>query len=400
MVQLLISRFKESKCSYIPGLYFVYTVWNILLLNNSVWDSGQISLLRHNLSIGGWLLRVSQDCYPMAHQTRRWSELIAFLLRDGEGGPCLTEDTENMSQSVELRRDTQGEKRICIFFFHLFLTVSYSGTQLFSMFSLLTWPFLLFEPFLTVNFCNFTLEDPPYYLPSNRSSSICHLFLLSIPSSVPSATKPILKSSSEGRTLGTFALYLGKFTRSIVVRNGSSHDSLARAHDSPEKGAELTRSICLPPNSHVGVGVKIRQLIKEKLVCVNSSYFQPWTQRHHAVIWQRSWWVYVAHKIDKCHKSLLFGVPPTQGLCLNICQTMTVFQLRHHLKNKFKRMSSIRLQNTWSLNSHVGISQECFRNGNFFSDPIFFLPTQPYWWGPKCTWTKVPSQGNQKYAKV
>lgn len=106
LVQLLISRFKESKsfkCSYIPGLYFVYTEWNILLLNNSVWDFGQISHLRHNLSIGGWLLRVSQDCYLMTHQTRRWSELIAFPLRiwrDGEGCPYLIEGTENMFQSV------------------------------------------------------------------------------------------------------------------------------------------------------------------------------------------------------------------------------------------------------------------------------------------------------------
>lgn len=115
---------------------------------------------------------------------------------------------------------------------------------------------------------------------------------------------------------------LGKFTRNFVVRNRSSHSSPARAHDSPEKGAELTRSICLAPNSHIGAGVKIRQLIREKLVCVNFSYLQPWLQWHHAVSWQRSWWVYVVHKVDKCPKSLLFGVPPTQGCSLNICQHM------------------------------------------------------------------------------
>lgn len=180
-----------------------------------------------------------------------------------------------MFQSVQLRRGNQGEKRICIFSFIFFLLSVYSGTRLFSRFSLLTWPFLLFEPLLKVNYWNFTLEGPPYFLPSNRSASICHLFLLSISSSAPSATKPILKSSSECRTLNTFALYLGKFTRSFVVRNRSSHSSPARAHDSPEKGAELTRSICLAPNSHIGAGVKIRLLIREKLVCVNSSYLQP-----------------------------------------------------------------------------------------------------------------------------
>lgn len=103
------------------------------------------------------------------------------------------------------------EKKGYVFFpFIFFLLSVYSGTRLFSMFSLLTWPFLLFEPLLKVNYWNFTLKGPPYFLPSNRSASICHLFLLSISSSAPSATKPILKSSSEGRTLNTFALYLGE----------------------------------------------------------------------------------------------------------------------------------------------------------------------------------------------
>lgn len=166
------------------------------------------------------------------------------------------------------------EKKGYVFFSFIFFLLSvYSGTHLFSRFSLLTWPFLLFEPLLKVNYWNCTLEGPPYFLPSNRS--ICHLFLLSISSSAPSATKPIPKSSSECRTLNTFVLYLGKFTRSFVVRNRSSHSSPARAHDSPEKGAELTRSICLAPNSHIGAGVKIRLLIREKLVCVSSNYLQP-----------------------------------------------------------------------------------------------------------------------------
>lgn len=69
------------------------------------------------------------------------------------------------------------------------------------------------------------------------------------------------------------ALYLGKFTRSFVVRNGSSHDAPVRAHDSPEKGAELTRSICLAQNFYTRGAVEIRQHIKEKLMCINSSYF-------------------------------------------------------------------------------------------------------------------------------
>lgn len=135
----------------------------------------------------------------------------------------------------------EGEKRDMIYFPSIFFLLSvYSGTWLFSMY----WLCHARHLNLSSEWITALLAQQQKLIFLSFISTIYIFLLYCLPQS------PFSNQVLSVGLPGMLALYLGKFTRSFVARNGSSHDSFARARDSPEKEAELTRSICLAQNSY------------------------------------------------------------------------------------------------------------------------------------------------------